>query len=92
MRWIFTYRLNLSKGLNRTTSGVWGIIFSKMSLVPVAEDVVCTKETVLANVDDIPHCGTLGATHLAVNKRQKTLTITHRQKTYFDILHNIDFP
>lgn len=92
MRCIFIYRLNLSKGLNGTTAGVCGgIIFSKMSLVLGTGDVVCTKETVLANVDDIPHFGTLEATHLAVNKRKKTLGITHRRKPDFGILPNVDF-
>lgn len=50
------------------------------------EDVVSTKEVVLANVYDILHFGTLGATHLAVYKRKKTLSIMHRHKTDFDIL------
>lgn len=58
----------------------------------MTKDDVCTKETVLANVDDVPRFGTLGATHLAVNKRKKTLRIMRRQKTYSDILPNIDFP
>lgn len=42
-------------------------------------------------MDDTLCFGTPGATHWAENKKKKTSGL-HRQKTYFDILHNIDFP
>lgn len=86
----FTYRLNLLKGLNGTTSGTGGLCFQRQSWFQWMK-MLCTKAAVWASMDDILHFGTLGATRWAVNKRKKTSGL-HRQKTYFDILHNIDFP
>lgn len=86
----FIYKLNLLKGLNGTTSGTGGSCFQMQSWFHWLK-MLCTKEVVWANMDDILHFGTLGATRWAVNKRKKTSGL-HRQKTYFDILYNIDFP